>query len=236
MKEKFDTFKELSSNPKGKAVMFFGFYVIFFIILMIVVRVGDRVPLADTNEYEKGVVNQRFYANNIMSNNYSYVYSFILDGVKYEYVGERNGEVEKFLFNNQEYYRDKEKYYVNNGKWIEIKNPYIFQEFLDINNYSMLLPLATFVSKTSYQDNKESYNYLISSNTINQKLNNVNSDFFEEPNSLILETDLERNVKKIIFKLDSYCQVNNLCSNELSIELSYDRFGEITNIANPTLK
>ena len=32
--------KELNSTPRGKAVLFFGFYAIFFIVLFIIMAIG----------------------------------------------------------------------------------------------------------------------------------------------------------------------------------------------------
>ena len=51
MKELFKNIKELSKTTKGKAILFFGFYFVFFIIIMIIASFGCRI-YTKSSDYE----------------------------------------------------------------------------------------------------------------------------------------------------------------------------------------
>ena len=67
MKELFKNIKELSKTTKGKAILFFGFYFVFFIIIMIIARFGSR-NYTKPSDYEKGK-SGTFYINDIVDKN-----------------------------------------------------------------------------------------------------------------------------------------------------------------------
>lgn len=232
MKKYIEKFNEIKEMKNGKAILFFGFYLFFFIVLFLTIKFSDKRPLPSSDEYEKGS-NYTFYLDNIASNNYHYLYTITLDGVKYEYDGVKYNNQELFNMNTINYYRKGDAFFTNNGIWIKSENPYIYDKFLDINNISEIIELATYESKTSYEDGRQKYNFLISSNTLNQKLNNIDSDFLEEPNQLVISTDKNKYVEEIGFKLDNYCTLNKLCQDSLEIKLNYDKFGEIEEIDSP---
>ena len=93
--------------------------------------------------------------------------------------------------------------------------------------------MASLESKTTYEDGRSSINMLISTNTLNQKLNNIDSDFFEEPNKITLIANKNNEIDEINYDLSSYCTLNKLCQNSLKITLNYEMYGEIKNIENP---
>lgn len=233
MKGFVEKLKELNKTGKGKAILFFAFYAVFFLIVIFLFRFSSKTPLARSEDYELGTERITFNVYNILKNNYIYGYTVTLDGVKYEYYGQKYDNTEMFETNGKQYYRDGNDFYVKNTLWIKDMNPYLFPDFFEINKISKLMEVATYQSKTSYEDGKIAYNFLISSNSINQILRNIDSDFFEEPNTVTIGVDKEKNVNKIEFSLDSYCSLNKLCKNTLKIEIEYDMFGEVTKIENP---
>lgn len=233
MKKIVEKIKELNKTSKGKAILFFAFYLCFFLIVILISRFSTRTPFSRTEDYEPGNENVTFHIDDILKSNYIYSYAVTLDGVKSEYYGQKYDDTEMFEFNGRQYYRNGNDFYVRNTLWTKAVNPYLFPEFFDINNISKLMDVATYQSKTSYEDGKKAYNFLLSSNSINQLLKNINSDFLEEPNTVTLEIDDERNVNKIEFNLGSYCTLNKLCKSSLKIEIEYDMFGEVTKIDNP---
>lgn len=232
MRNFFEKIDEIKQKKNGKAILFFGFYLVFFLILFISLKFSNKRPLSAPEDYEKGN-RYKFYINDIVDGNYHYNYVTVLDGVRYEYSGERNKKEELFRFNSKEYYKNDGNYFVNEGLWIKSDNPFVYQEFLDVDNIVEMIGLAAYESNTNYEDGRQSYKFLISSNTLNQKLHNIESDFMEEPNQLFIMTDANKNVTEISLKLDSYCTMNKLCKGTLEINLTYDKFGDIEDIESP---
>ncbi len=88
-------------------------------------------------------------------------------------------------------------------------------------------------STTNYETGDYEYKLFISTNSLNKIIFNTNTDYDEIPNNITLRTNSSNSVYKINYSLDSYCKLNNLCNNNLSLEISYDKFGEIEEIKNP---
>ena len=94
MKEKITNIKEMFKDPKKNALAFFGFYLLFFIIVIFFLRSVNKNYI-DPDGYEMG--NQMSYDSKaIINNNYSYTYEVILDDKTYQYVGDRNGNNDLF--------------------------------------------------------------------------------------------------------------------------------------------
>lgn len=227
MKKFFELLKEINSTPKGKAFLFFGFYIIFFVVIIIFIRFSSRVPVMHSEDYERGQGSYSFKIDSLLKNNYQYSYVITLDGIDYEYFGKRYKNMELFQFEGNEYFRTEDEYFIKDNLWIKSDNPYKFKEFLDVNNLVNLIKIASYDAKTTYESGKIKYNFLISSNTINQNIYNISSDFLEEPNEIIVSTDEDRNVDEITLNLDSYCKVNKLCNDSLKMKFKYDNFLEV---------
>ena len=70
--------KELMSTPRGKAIVFFGAYLIFFIIIAVSARSGGGNSSPLDRVYETGD-EKSFSMANIESNNYKYNYKIMID-------------------------------------------------------------------------------------------------------------------------------------------------------------
>lgn len=231
MKNVIENIQELKKNPKGNAIIFFLFYLVFFIILFLFIRhTGNENALLQ--EYEKGNSND-FNNNGILNSNYMFDYKVYLDSIMHDYYGKKNGDVESFKYNNVDYYRNGDAFFSNNGTWVKCDSPYKFSEFMDLDNLNLIMNSASYESKTEFEDGRVNYNYLISSNTLNKILYNVNTDYDEVPNSIVLESDTNNNIVSITFNLDSLCKLNKTCKSSLKIELNYDMFGGVNKIDNP---
>ena len=73
-----DKIKEISTDPKGKAFLFFGFYMVFFAIIFLFINLSDST-LTDGDDYEKSYSSYTFNLDNIFSNNYAFKYEVNLD-------------------------------------------------------------------------------------------------------------------------------------------------------------
>lgn len=231
MKELFKNIKELSKTTKGKAILFFGFYFVFFIIIMIIARFGSR-NYTKPSDYEKGK-SGTFYMNDIVDKNYGFTYQVSLDNVKYTYTGTRNSNNTLFDYNGNNYFSSDDKYFINNSIWSKCDNPIMFYNFINPSKLTSILENSWNEANTSYEDGRHEYSLLISTNTLNKLLDSKNTDYDEIPNKIVVSTDSDKLANKITYNLDSYCKLNNLCDNSLSLEISYYRFGKIERIDNP---
>ncbi len=229
-----DNFNELYQNPRGKAIIFFVGYFFFFLFLYTLMHTGNNNSNSfRTTEYEKGKGLQ-VQVKALLDKNYLFDYRITQDEVVNEYIGEKYKDKEMFTFQNNKYYFEKDKYYIEESdKWVETQSPYIYSEFLDMKSVFKILSLATYDSKTSYESGQTKYNFLISTNTLNKELHKVNSDFFEEPNSVVLSVNDKEQITSIVFMLDSYCTLNQACQKSLKIELVFDKCGQIEGIDSP---
>lgn len=229
MKKLIETIKDIKKSENGKAIFFFGFYLIFFIILFVIIIFGRKKDYL-TQEYEKGkpaALNTSW----LLNKNYYFDYKIKLDGVLSDYYGKRYQDVETFKYNNNEYYRNEKDFFVNNGTWVKCDNPYIFYDLIDVDKISNLLINATYVSKEEIKENKYKYNYLLSSNTVNKIAYNIDTDYDEIPNNVTIVIDGKSSVD-ITYYYDSYCKMSGKCKS-LEIETYYEMFNGVKEIDNP---
>ena len=230
MKDFFHTIKELRKDPKGRAILFFGFYFLFFFFLFVIAHVGERRPIAIT-DYE--IKPYSFITAHLSSNNYSYEYQMEVDSIVSTCSGQKNGDRELFSFQDKEYFKNGNSFFVKDGLWIKSENPLPFSSFLDLSKVFDLIDSSYYESTVSYESGKKVYNFLVSTNTINEKFHETETDYMEEANRIVVSTDSENRVNQIVFLLDSYGVLDGLCQSNLKIELQFDQFGEILEIESP---
>ena len=178
MKKFLELIKELKSTCRGRGIVFFRCYAIFFIFVFLLMGFGNKNPNRYSN-YESGKSSDA--SNDKLENyNYLFTYKITLDGVEHIYNGKRNKDTELYQYNDKTYYRNGDSYFVKNDEiWIKSDNPYIFSDFIDSNKINSILELSMLESTTNYEDGRGSFNLLVSTNTLNQKLNNVDSVFLK---------------------------------------------------------
>ena len=102
MKKRIEQLKEIIKNLKktdrGRALLFFLGYLLFFIIVFIFMHTSSGGNL-DRSDYEKGNT-IGFNVDEIMENNYSYKYTITLDINDYVFAGKRNGDLEEFIYDD----------------------------------------------------------------------------------------------------------------------------------------
>ena len=231
MKNWVKQIKKMKKDPKGRAVLFFGFYLLFFIFVILFVRFSSRNHTV-SSDYEKGSsVGGQISA--LLLDNYRYEYQVIVDDHPIVFQGEKNLDEEMFSYQNHTYYVYGENCFVENGTWIKVEHPNIFSTFLNSRTIASLLEYAYFESKTSYESGKMTYNYLISTDTLNSILWNLHSDLGDEVNTIIIQTDENQVLTTITFQLNSYCKYHKQCQDSLKIIANYDSFGKVEKIENP---
>lgn len=225
-------FKEFIKTPKGKAAMFFGAYLLFFIFIAIFARTGGTANV--NKKYETGSP-LRFNINSILNNNFKFNYNINVDGVTAVYVGVSTKTNSVFKVNDSlEYYFNGSNYFANtNGVWLNVANPILYDKFMETTNIELLLKSATYISKTEYESGKDVYNFKISTATISKLFEGVDVDVEEIPNEVIVSVDEDNNITEVKYVLDSYCKAKNICKMGMNITLNYEDFGKVTDITSP---
>ena len=228
-------FKELISTPRGRAILFFGAYLIFFMAIAIFARAGGASNgLSSNKKYETGSPLQ-FSLEAIEQNNYKFNYSVEVDGVVSTMTGIKDGFRESStctLLN--EYYMENGNYFINsNGIWVKTSSPYADKFFHNVENISNLIERASYISKTEYESGKDVYTFNISSATISKLFNGNDLDIEEVPNEIIIGVNEDNYVNEVKFVLDSYCKAVGTCTSSMKVTLKYEMFGEIEEIVSP---
>lgn len=232
MKNLIEKYNEIRQNPKGNAFLFFGFYFIFFVVLISFLNMSPKNNNHFEEEDETGV--SYFEIGDIKNYNYQFQYTVIEDGVERKYTGKRNDNIEMFSFQNKEYYYNGEDFYVkeSNDKWKITKNPYIYENFMNISKISSFFQESFMESETVYKSGKKAYRFFLDTNTIYKTFGKSNTDYVDEGNSVVVYM-VEDQVESIVFQLDGYCESYFSCKKNLKIQIEYEKIGEIEEILNP---
>lgn len=230
--KKNQAIKEFLKTPRGKGIVFFGFYFFFFLFIAILSRTGGSYRDLKVSDFQQGN-SKPDYVESLKLNSYEFVYTITIDQNVYQYKGQRYLNKMLFEYNNQKYYYDGEKYYKQDGEWIECDDSLAFKEYLDFDQVNLLLDVASYDSMTTYESGKINYNYLLSSNSIFAVLKGMNTDYFEEPNSIVVGINEDKNVERVLFQLDSYGHLSQICQNNFKILLEFDQYGKVKEIESP---
>jgi len=121
MKKWVELFKELRKTSKGKAILFFGGYLIFFVIVILFVRLSSK-DMTNPDDYQKGNSSD-INIDLLLNNNYLFTYNVVLDNKEYIYYGKRNNDVELFSIGDKTYYKNGDSYFTkNNDLWVKTEN------------------------------------------------------------------------------------------------------------------
>lgn len=206
--------KEKWNDKRERAKIELILYVIFFIGVIIFVRVGNNISNNNINTSDNLFISQ-------INDNYSYDIKININDNNYEYIGKvlgYNSTIEKKDSNTDEYfYKKNDKYYKldqDNGYILSNKNDIydvINYDYMDINNIKEYI-------KTSNNDNgiyivKISDIILNSSSSdyITIKLDNINNTIEIDYTNLLRIND--NNITKAIVTI-TYSNINKLNSLE----------------------
>lgn len=220
MKKLIEYIKELRKKPYGNAVLFFGFYIIFFTIISIMARTGSVGNVGQDNE-STGVV-----VNNLEKYNYSFEYKVVLDNDTYSYTGNKEYNTIYYKYNGEDYYNRDDKSYIKEDNWKEVDNPIKFYSFLKETNMNNIINSSYIDSKNNYDNGEVAYNLLVSSNTLNKMINGVETDYDEIPNKIKVSVN-NGYISEINYNLDNYCKEKDSCKS-LNIIVNYKEFNKIS--------
>lgn len=229
--------KDLSKSKRGRAILFFVFYFIFFFVLISLIRSNYNTN-RETTDNNTNNVSTEYKLDGIINGNYHFVREENINGVVSNFTGDKaDNRIEGIMTRDNTFYN----YFIyDNINLIKISDKYEvttdlyqFNNITDDNNISKFLRRATLISKTEYETGNISYNYEITTNTIDEILNGTNIDIDDIPNSITLETNEDDEVVKIIYNLSSYSSYINGVPSNSSITITYSDFGEIEPLEIP---
>ncbi len=231
MNKLIELIKDISKKPKGKAVLFFLGYLLFFIVVFLFIRFAGRED-ALIQEYEKGDT-YKIKIDSVVKNNFTYDLKVVIDGVTYDYYGKRyNANIETFKYNNLDYYRNGDEFLVNkNDVWTVTESPYKYYDFIYTDLIVEILNSATLYSEEKL-NNSINYTLKISSNTLNKIFYDKDTDFDEVPNTIVVNST-DKIINSVSYDLNSFCKLNNLCTNSMKITTTFDMYGDVKKIDNP---
>ena len=228
--------KNLSKSSRGKAILFFLFYVIFFIIIISMLR-GSYNESPNYNDNESNI-NAYYKLDGIENGNYHFTREENINGEITNFTGDKSDDkIEGVMASNNTFYNyfiyDNINLIKTTDKYEVTSELYHFNNITDDNNISKFLEKAYLASKTEYESGNTSYNYEITTNTIDSIINNTNLDIADIPNKITLETNEEDEVVKITYDLTSYSTYINNMPPTTTITVSYSNFGEIGDLEIP---
>ena len=206
--------KEKWNDKRERAKIELILYAIFFIGVIIFVRVGNNISNNNINTSDNLFISQ-------INDNYSYDIKININDNNYEYIGKvlgYNSTIEKKDSNTDEYfYKKNDKYYKldqDNGYILSNKNDIyniISYDYMDINNIKEYI-------KTSNNDN-DIYKVKISDIILNSsssdyitiKLDNINNTIEIDYTNLLRIND--NNITKAIVTI-TYSDINKIISLE----------------------
>ena len=208
------TLKEKWNDKRERAKIELLLYVIFFISVIIFVRVGNNISNNNINTSDNLFISQ-------INDNYCYDTKVNINDNNYEYIGKvlgYNSTIEKKDSNTDEYfYKKNDKYYKldqDNGYVLSNENDIyniISYDYMDINNIKEYI-------KTSNNDN-DIYKVKISDIILNSsssdyitiKLDNINNTIEIDYTNLLRIND--NNITKAIVTI-TYSDINKIISLE----------------------
>ena len=208
------TLKEKWNDKRERAKIELLLYVIFFISVIIFVRVGNNISNNNINTSDNLFISQ-------INDNYCYDTKVNINDNNYEYIGKvlgYNSTIEKKDSNTDEYfYKKNDKYYKldqDNGYVLSNENDIyniISYDYMDINNIKEYI-------KTSNNDN-DIYKVKISDIILNSsssdyitiKIDNINNTIEIDYTNLLRIND--NNITKAIVTI-TYSDINKIISLE----------------------
>lgn len=215
-KEKKLNLKEMWKDPKGKAKIELCLYGIFFIGVVIFVRVmGSSTPVETT---DNNSISNSFL--NTIEDNYEYTIEIKMDDETYKYYGKKLGYNSSITREDTEekefYYLKEDKYYVldGNGNYLLTNEddvfPYVDYRFLNINNIKEYIKLG---------NRKDNYFEI--------KLTDLVLNYNGEG---IITISIDEEEKQVIIDYTDLFKIDNENIEEVNVKINFYNIDKITTL------
>lgn len=236
MREKSKIQEMFEDNPELKQIFFFGFYIVFFVFIVILLR--SSFTNIDQHQMKKNSgYGASFNLKKIESNNFHFNYKLIKNNQTILYEGDKNKDKQKFTKSGTpsiNYYSEGNNYYLKNSNSLlyeESTNPIEFSKILEPSNLKKMFIHGTYISKTEYvNSSKEDYTYEISTSTLLRNIDNVEADIDTKPNTITAKIDKNGDISEIELDLTDYFHYYDQTIYEYKLTINYSNFGEIETI------
>lgn len=223
---------EILRTPKGKAILFFGGYLVFFIVLSMVAHIGGQGTVLGSTDLDLGEFS--YNLSSIKEGNYNFSYQFVVDQVVTTYSGKHYEDKALFSDGSTNFYQKADLFMKEqDGVWVKSDSPYVLNSLTDASVINNLIDVSTYVSKTELATGEQIINLDISTTTLVKQLEGVDVDLDDPVNSIELKKNKNGEVIQIKYNLDSYAKYKGLSVNEFRLTLDYSNFGDIKQFNEP---
>lgn len=236
MRERNKVQEMFEDNPELKQIFFFGFYIVFFVFIVILLR--SSFTNIDQGQMKKNSgYGASFNLKKIENNNFHFIYKLIKNNEIILYEGDKNKENQKFTKSGTpsiSYYSERNGYYLKNPNSLlyeESTNPIEFSKILEPSNLKKIFIHGTYISKTDYIDHsQEDYTYEISTSTLLRNIDKVEADIDTNPNTITTKIDKNGDVFEIDLDLTDYFHYYDDSIYQYKLVVNYSKIGEIEKI------
>lgn len=242
-KSKFlEFFSVLWSSERGRALLFFCFYALFFIFVASFVRTSHHVassfPKDEYNQSKQKDNSYSYHFTLIEKENYHFRYLVTVGEDVSLYEGDRLDKKELFTTSHNflvtSYYRDGDLFVKKqNDLWISSDNPYLFSEFYSVSTIQKVLKQASLSSRTEYSSGEYELKFTISTKLLLKVLTGEDIMLSDDLNEVVLLLDHTQNVVSVRYDLTNYYTYIQKIPQKLHLEFQYSKFGDILEIAKP---
>lgn len=235
MRDKSKVQDAFFDNPESKQLFFFGFYVVFFIFIVILLRSSfarNDLKLSRSNSGYR----YDFTLRDLEKKNYHFNYKVIKNGEIIVYDGNLSNNKRQFFRSGNpsvEYYSVGDVYYQKNSNTLlydEVNNPMEFVSLLDASTFKKFFIYGSYISKTEYLDgNSLDFTYNISTSTLLRNIDKVESDIDGEVNKVVVKV-ISGKISEVSMDLTDYFRYHDNSINEYKLVIGYSKFGEIGDI------
>lgn len=220
--------KELFKNPKGRALLFFGFYLIFFIFLGISFRTSSPSNQIESHSSQQEQ-QQNYSLVNLEAGNYHFIYHEIVNGIEKNFEGKAYHQMKEVTNESNE------MYFLYSGislerqddVWKVCENPFYYRQIMEENILKETLQNATFISKTVYQDQTTLYRYEISTVTLWNLYQQEEIDIADSPNIIEVSVSDKGDITKIYYDYSPYNTYLKGIPSTAIFEVIYQDYGKI---------
>lgn len=228
-----------TENQPAKTAGFLIFYVIFFLVIVFLLRTGYKENSKKITRTNSGY-GYNFKLTRLENKNYHFIFTEEKNNVITIYEGERNKEILSYRKSgvvSTQYYQDYNKVKVKNPNtlmWEDSPNPMTFSNFINPNYIKNIINRATYISKTMYVDTEEtSYNYEVTTSTLLKVFEDKEIDLDDEVNIVSVMLDKEGKIKEINYDLTSYYKYIDPTTITYKLSTKYSEYDEIKEIDIP---
>ncbi len=229
----------LLKTDRGKAIIFFLFYGVFFFIIILMARAGFANKSKNEVVKEQKVnISSNYDFTKLETGNYRFTREEDRNGVKTIFTGDVNDGKSSFIMTQDNTVRTFFSYNdiflerINNTYNVAV-NPYLYSSLNDVKNIKNIIKTAHLKAKTTYENGNTVYQYEITSNSLIELLDNKQVDLDDAVNLIDLTTSGDKEIIEITYHLDNYHSYTYSMIEKLTIKIDYSDYGKVKELEIP---